>query len=80
MPVGDERMLSIEYTTSASIDEVLKFYEEVLPANGWTDITEMQMNGNLFIQANKEGSDLQIDFGYSTYHQAYLITIIYATR
>jgi|GEM_PF-6784429 len=30
---------TVEYVTSASLDEALAFYEKELPANGWTEIT-----------------------------------------
>ncbi|MHC2994871.1 MAG: hypothetical protein IBV53_05155 [Candidatus Atribacteria bacterium] len=51
----------VDYVTSASIDEVLAFYEKELPANGWTEITpRLQVDGATFIGAIKGNRTLMV--------------------
>lgn len=50
---------TVEYVTSASLDEVWAFYEKELPANGWTEITpRLQVDEATFaigaIKGNRE--------------------------
>jgi len=57
-----EWMMTVEYITSASLDEVLDFYEKELPANGWTDLTGRLPvdEATIAIGASKENRQLMV--------------------
>ena len=58
---------TVEYVTSASLDEVLAFYEKELPAHGWTEITpRLQIDEATFaIGAIKGNRELMVQFSRS---------------
>ncbi len=56
---GGEK-LTVIYVTSASIDEVLSFYQKELPVNGWVDITEGQVEDTFMLMGHKEGANVKI--------------------
>ena len=64
--LGDGTMLW--YVTSASVDEVLAFYEKELPANGWTVLGRMQVDYAILIGADKGNRRLMVECSRSEDH------------
>ena len=58
----------ILYVTSASIDEVLAFYEKELPANGWTVFGRGQVDYSIVIGADKGNRELMVECSRSEEH------------
>ena len=65
MESSDQEITENKYVAEATVDEVGTFYEEQLPAHGWTiDMTGVQ-NGQHGIIASKNGMQLQMAFEQS---------------
>ena len=72
MDFGDGgEAITVTYITSATISEVLKFYQEKLPANSWTDITEMQMEDAFWLMGYREGVNAKVSINPDTFYVGY---------
>ena len=73
MASGGERGLMISYITPASIDEVLRFYRQELPARGWLEELEMEFEGTFMLKKYKEGASIQLSVGSDELYPEYTL-------
>lgn len=72
MDFGDGgEAITVTYITSVNVSEVLKFYQEKLPVNGWTDITEMQMEDAFWLMGYREGVNARVSINPDTFYVGY---------
>lgn len=75
---GERTLTTSQYIASAGVDEIFRFYREKLPANGWINITEMQIEGLSLLHGYKEGAEAQVSISSDTHYLGHtLIVIIY---
>jgi len=69
-------ILTIDYITSASIDEVTMFYKEKLPINNWTFVEERREGRVVYFRGEKDIRTVEINITDAEYLNHTAITII----